>query len=122
MHMHVNDIMHTASWPSLAVKSIHFDMNGLKKARLEAGLTQTQLSEMSGVSQAMISRIEKGYDGASLRTIAVLARHLKKEPYELYDLPELHARAIRALEDLSSDPDRQAAAIVVLESMSGSKS
>ena len=42
-------------------------------ARTKAGLTQTQLSEKSGISQADISRLEKGTRNPSLALLKRLA-------------------------------------------------
>ena len=42
-------------------------------ARIKAGLTQTQLSEASGISQADISRLENGTRNPSLRLLKRLA-------------------------------------------------
>lgn len=47
----------------------------LYRARRNAGLTQTQLAEASGVMQCAISRIERG-SKASLESAAALARAL----------------------------------------------
>jgi DNA-binding XRE family transcriptional regulator len=42
----------------------------LVEARQAAGLTQTQMAERLGVSQAQVSRIEKrGYDAYTLKTL-----------------------------------------------------
>lgn len=45
----------------------------LLDARIQAGLTQTQLSERSGISQADISRLEKGTRNPSLALLKRLA-------------------------------------------------
>ena len=42
-------------------------------ARIQAGLTQTQLSEKSGISQADISRLERGTRNPSLSLLKRLA-------------------------------------------------
>ena len=42
-------------------------------ARIQAGLTQTKLSEKSGISQADISRLEKGTRNPSLALLKRLA-------------------------------------------------
>ena len=48
-------------------------INAMIKARKEKGLTQKQLSELTGISQADISRIENGTRNPSLETIKRLA-------------------------------------------------
>ena len=49
----------------------------LVEARLDAGLTQTQMAERLGVSQAQVARIEKsGYDAYTLTTLRKYVRAL----------------------------------------------
>ena len=48
------------------------------QARIEAGATQKELSEITGITQADISRIENGNGNPSLRTIKRLAMGLGK--------------------------------------------
>lgn len=48
----------------------------LVKARKEAGLTQTQLSEKTGISQADISRLESGSRNPSLALLQRIAEAL----------------------------------------------
>ena len=48
-------------------------INAMIKARKERGLTQKQLSELTGISQADISRIENGTRNPSLGMIKRLA-------------------------------------------------
>lgn len=48
----------------------------LVKARKEAGLTQTQLSEKTGISQADISRLESGSRSPSLALLQRIAEAL----------------------------------------------
>ncbi len=48
------------------------------EARIEAGLTQQQLSEVSNIDQAVLSRIESGKANPSLRTLQKVARGLGK--------------------------------------------
>ena len=48
-------------------------INAMIKARKDQGLTQKQLSELTGISQADISRIENGTRNPSLEMIKRLA-------------------------------------------------
>lgn len=48
----------------------------LRAARLNAGLKQSDLAEMTGVEQKYISRIEHGTVNLTLDTMAVLAKAL----------------------------------------------
>jgi len=49
----------------------------IKLRRIQLNLTQQELSELSGVSQQLISQIENGKAQPSLRTITKLAEVLK---------------------------------------------
>ena len=92
-------------------------MKELSKIRKSKHLTQAQLADMAGVNQGTIAKIEGNPDyNFTADLLYQLAAALKVEPAELIGLPDLHARAISALGAIS-DPDRQAAALVVLESM-----
>jgi predicted XRE-type DNA-binding protein len=52
----------------------------LAEARQQAGLTQVQLAERLGVSQAQVARIEKrGYDAYTLSTLRRYVQALGKE-------------------------------------------
>ena len=48
-------------------------MQAMKDARKSAGLTQKQLSEKTGITQADISKLESGNANPSLRTLQRLA-------------------------------------------------
>jgi transcriptional regulator with XRE-family HTH domain len=48
-------------------------MQAIIDARKESGMTQKQLAEKSGITQADISRMEKGNANPSLRTLQRLA-------------------------------------------------
>ena len=53
-------------------------MRTIMEARIEKGLTQQKLSELTGISQADISRLEGGNGNPSLRTIQRIAEALGK--------------------------------------------
>ena len=53
-------------------------VNALLTAREEAGISQTKLSELTGIAQPDISRIEKGRANPSVRTLERLAKGLGK--------------------------------------------
>lgn len=53
----------------------------IRKAR---GLNQTELAEMAGVSQATISRAEKGEDGATLGNLKAIAAALRVHLSDLF--------------------------------------
>ncbi|KAA8818800.1 helix-turn-helix transcriptional regulator [Bifidobacterium vespertilionis] len=50
----------------------------LLKARKEAGLTQDQLAERSGVSRITIARIEQAHINPSFRTLEALAHGMDR--------------------------------------------
>ena len=49
------------------------------KARIEAHMTQTQLSEVTGITQSDISKIENVYGNPSLKTLRKIAHALGKK-------------------------------------------
>ena len=54
----------------------HFG-NRLREARVGAGLSQSELEELSGIPKARLSRYENGHVEPSIQTLARLARALK---------------------------------------------
>lgn len=56
----------------------------LFELREKAGLTITELAELSGVSKTQINHIENGKGNPTVLTICLLAEALKTEPYELF--------------------------------------
>lgn len=55
----------------------------LREVRLEAGLTQVQLAEKTGIDQSDVSRIESKATGISLDVLDRLCRALKCEPGDI---------------------------------------
>lgn len=53
----------------------HFG-NRLREARIRAGLSQSELEELSGIPKARLSRYENGHVEPSIQTLARLARSL----------------------------------------------
>ena len=53
----------------------------LIKARLEQGITQKQLSEMTGIQQSNISRLESGKYNPTINFLKRIAKALGKELY-----------------------------------------
>lgn len=91
-------------------------MQNVRRLRLARNLTQVQLAELAGVNQATISKAERGELNITMETIVLLAKALKVEPVQLFDLPDLQRRALDALSSIN-DPARRDAALVVLEAM-----
>ena len=62
----------------------------LRRARLEAGLTQEQLSARSGVDLASVGRVERATRDPGVRVIARLAKGLGVAPADLMrDVPPM---------------------------------
>ena len=59
--------------------------NNLKKIRIERGLTQLKLSELSNVERTLIVKIEKREHAPSLQTLCKLAIGLGVKPNELLE-------------------------------------
>ena len=59
----------------MAASGRHFG-NRLREARLGAGLSQSELEELSGIPKAWLSRYENGHVEPSIQTLARLARAL----------------------------------------------
>lgn len=54
-------------------------IENIVKARIEAHMTQTQLSEVTGITQSDISKIENGNGNPSLKTLRKIARAFGKK-------------------------------------------
>ncbi len=54
-------------------------MRAMLDARLEAGMTQEQLSKKTGINQSNLSRIERGVGNPSMATIERIAAALGKK-------------------------------------------
>jgi transcriptional regulator with XRE-family HTH domain len=53
--------------------------------RKEAGLTQEQLSELSGLDRGYISGVERGVRNPAIANIEKLAKALKTKPSQLFE-------------------------------------
>jgi transcriptional regulator with XRE-family HTH domain len=62
----------------------HFG-NRLREARLAAGLSQSELEELSGIPKARLSRYENGHVEPSIQTLARLAKALNVSEASLLD-------------------------------------
>jgi len=63
--------------------------DNLKRFRLERGLTQVQLAELSGIAQGHFSQLETGSWEPRLATIMALSRALRLQPGDLLPLVDL---------------------------------
>lgn len=93
-------------------------MQNMRRIREEKRLTQADLAEMTGLGQGYLSKIEVGTANPSLDKILLIAKALGVEPHQLFPLPDLQARIMAAISAIA-DPNRQEAAVVVLEAMAG---
>jgi transcriptional regulator with XRE-family HTH domain len=59
----------------------------LRAARLEVGLSQQELADLSGVSRKYVGEIESAPYGAnvSIDVLAVIAQHVRRSPVDLLD-------------------------------------
>ncbi|GIU97293.1 MAG: hypothetical protein KatS3mg013_1096 [Actinomycetota bacterium] len=57
----------------------------LREARLAAGLSQSELEELSGIPKARLSRYENGHVEPSIQTLARLAKALNVSEASLLD-------------------------------------
>ncbi len=92
-------------------------MKKLREFREQRGLSQVELADMVGIGQGYISKIENGSVNVTLEKLLLIAKALRVEPVELFDIPELQKRALAALSAL--DQNQREAALVVLEAMAG---
>ena len=72
-----NDQRYRGGWTTMHYQDDgkHFG-NRLREARLGAGLSQSELEELSGIPKARLSRYENGHVEPSIQTLARLARAL----------------------------------------------
>lgn len=73
-------------------------MSKLRDKRNERGLTQSQLSELSGIKFQVVQQYETGYrnvDGAKLDTLLKLAAALDCRIYEFLEDPELQKQLVK---------------------------
>ena len=76
--------------------------SALREARRTKGLSQRQLAERVGITQAQISRIEKALVDPRLSTIVELGRSLE---LELMLVPRQLVPTVRALERQQADEE-----------------
>ena len=62
----------------------------LRDARKQAGFTQVELSEATGIDQASISRMENGRQGITLAYLQRIATALAVPISDLVGVPERH--------------------------------
>ena len=103
----------------------HFG-NRLREARLGAGLSQSELEELSGIPKARLSRYENGHVEPSIQTLARLARALNvSEASLLGDERAALEVFVRVLSEhgvsITSKEQGERLAIAVAETVKGSQ-
>ena len=58
----------------------------IRAARVEAHLTQRELSKLTGIAQAHISQMEGAMHNVCIDTMVTLSRHLKKPLSKLFEI------------------------------------
>lgn len=66
--------------PNFTIKYHIYDL------RTQAGLTDRQLAELSGVSKSQINNIENGVKHPTVFTLCLLAMALNVSPYKLFSV------------------------------------
>lgn len=98
----------------------------IRQRRTQLGLNQHELAEAAHVSQAQISRYEKGQNSPTGQALAALAKALETTPdwllgmtddparpiFDSSDLSELEREALRIFRSKSPDKQRQAVEIL----------
>ena len=64
--------------------TIKLIQNNIRKYRIQASMTQEQLSEKAGISCDYLSEIERGKKSPSLKRLLKIAEALCVEPYLLF--------------------------------------
>lgn len=76
----------------------------MKRLRKLKGWNQTMLAEAAGLEQSTISKIENGWDGATLRSLNYIAEALEVPTYQLF-LNDASTEEIRLISVYRSLPD-----------------
>ena len=90
--------------------------NRLRDIRKQKGLTQQELSEKAGLSQAQIARLESGQSELTIEQMKIFAAALNCEPWELLPLemqPSINQKElelVRLLRALNNTSDKMESA------------
>ncbi len=68
----------------MANSTIDIFRNNLRCYRIEQGLTQEKLSELTGISTDYLSEIERGKKTPSFKRMELIAKALNLEVYKLF--------------------------------------
>ncbi|CRL10806.1 helix-turn-helix domain-containing protein [Phaeobacter italicus] len=81
-------------------------MTSIKRLRKLKGWNQTTLAEASGLEQSTISKIERGWDGATIRSLSYIAEALEVPLYQLF-VDDKELAELRLLEVFRTLPDER---------------
>jgi transcriptional regulator with XRE-family HTH domain len=96
------------------------NMKEITRLRAARDLTQVQLAQMSGCTQATISRIERGIFFPSHETLQAIADALGVHPGQLFTAADLQVRVMDAFSRVP--PERRAMALELLEALANGQS
>lgn len=96
----------------------------VQRMRQEKGLSQKELSDISGITQSRVSLIENGSLDISVKSLERLATALKVQPYLLIKPPGEQASVaelLEAVEGLSPELQQMVKQVIDLAKNSGKK-
>lgn len=79
-------------------------MNAIKRLRKIRGWNQSTLAEAAGLEQSTISKIERGWDGATIRSLTYIAQALEVPIYQLF-IDDTEIAEVKLLEVFRSLPE-----------------
>ena len=79
-------------------------MNAIKRLRKIRGWNQSTLAEAAGLEQSTISKIERGWDGATIRSLTYIAQALEVPIYQLF-IDDSEVAEVKILEVFRSLPE-----------------
>jgi transcriptional regulator with XRE-family HTH domain len=81
-------------------KTLEFLAEELKNRRKQAGLSQEELSEQTGVSMALISEIERGIANPTVTSLEKIAEYFRVSVAELLNIDDALNSAARIRSDI----------------------
>ncbi len=105
IHIPVKNNYARASFDCLTTLMQPEGMKTLKQLRKIKGWNQTMLAETAGLDQSTISKVEKGWDGVTLRSLKLIADALEVPTYVLLqdEQTEAEARLLEVFRSLSDE-------------------
>lgn len=84
------------------VSRIDLLAQAIKRERLQAGLSVTELAKRAGVAKSTLSQLESGIGNPSIETLWSLAIAMDLQVTRFFDQPRQHLRVIRANEGMTA--------------------